>query len=111
MKKLIIILISFTMTFLFACGGKNMNGTADYSKSGPDYFNPDYHPDSDTNIVGTPKSYHEINNQNETSYPHPDEADNQTTGGQQNSGEEAQNSNSNGQNSAGASQGGTGTNR
>jgi hypothetical protein len=57
MKATHIIPITFTFLTLMSCGGKNMDGTADYSNNGPHYFNPDYHPHSDTNIVVRPRSY------------------------------------------------------
>jgi hypothetical protein len=57
MKKVLIIPITFLFITLISCGGKNMNGTADYSNRGPDYFNPDYYPHSDTNIVRQPKPF------------------------------------------------------
>lgn len=59
------LLTAFTCMALFSCGGKDMNGTADYSHNGPNYFNPDYHPHSDTNIVGTRKSFMQTNDMGE----------------------------------------------
>jgi hypothetical protein len=57
MKTLHIIPITFTFMTLMSCGGKDMDGSADFSNNGPNYFNPDYHPHADTNIVGTAKPF------------------------------------------------------
>ena len=63
----LIIIIQFIV--LVSCGGKDMNGTADYSNRGPDYFDPDYHTRTDTFSERTAGSMHESGSSEE---PGPD---------------------------------------
>jgi hypothetical protein len=69
MRKVIVILIlTIALLPFISCGGKEMNLPPDGTRSGPNYFNPDYNPHSDTNVVNRPsKSFLETQDLSEPS--------------------------------------------